>query len=276
MGRTGTRLPRRTVVITGGGSGIGLACARLLADRGDVVVLLDRDRRALREAAHDLARAGDRVVTAEVDVADGFALREVRDGLAARLPGPVDAVVAAAGTMAGGAFAAGVPGEWGDMIDSNLTGMLQTAQTFVRDLAAAAAAGGRSDLVVVGAIAGTVGFPRFAVYSAVEAAVGQLARTLRTELGAQGIRVHQVQPGVTGTRLGWAMSDRAARREWRTLRQDVPPADPAAVAGAVAFGLDQPPHVTVADMVVLPTRQDAGLPTVQGAPGPPRPRWDLR
>jgi NADP-dependent 3-hydroxy acid dehydrogenase YdfG len=270
-----TALPRRTVVITGAGSGIGRACAHLLVARGDAVAMLDRDRRALREAARELDDAGERVVTAEVDVADAFALREARDDLTARLPGPVDAVVAAAGTMAGGAFAAGVPGEWADMIDSNLTGMLQTAQTFVRDLALAAA-GGRSDLVVVGAIAGAVGFPRFAVYSAVEAAVGQLARTLRTELGGQGVRVHQVRPGVTGTRLGAAMNDRAARREWRTLHRDIPPADPAAVAAAIAFALDQPPHVTVADLVVLPTRQDAGLPTVQGAPEPPRARWSLR
>ncbi|WP_282944086.1 SDR family oxidoreductase [Cellulomonas endometrii] len=275
MDRTGTLLPRRTVVVTGAGSGIGRACARLLVERGDAVGLVDRDRRALREVADELAHAGERVATAEVDVADGFALREARDDLAARLPGPVDAVVAGAGTMAGGAFAAGVPGEWADMIDSNLTGMLQTAQTFVRDLALAAAEG-RSDLVVVGAIAGTAGFPRFAVYSAVEAAVGQLARTLRAELGVQGIRVHQVQPGVTGTRLGSAMSDRAARREWSSLHRDLPPVDPTAVAGAVLFGLDQPPHVTVTDMVVLPTRQDAALPTVQGTPEPAHRRWSLR
>lgn len=270
--------PRRTAVVTGAAGGIGLECARLLLARGDAVALLDRDRRALRAVTEELRReAGDeRVVSAEVDVADGFALREARDDVATRLGTPVDVVVAGAGTMAGGSFADGVPGEWADMIEANLTGMLGTAQTFLRDLLAAADAGGPSDLVLVGAIAGSIGFPRFAVYSAVEAAVGQLARTLRLELGERGVRVHQVQPGVTGTRLGATMSDRAARREWSALRSAVPPADAAVVAQTVAFGIDQPPHVTIADLVVLPTRQDALLPTVQGAPAPSRSRWGAR
>lgn len=153
--------PRRTAVVTGAAGGIGLECARLLLARGDAVALLDRDRRALRAVTEELRReAGDeRVVSAEVDVADGFALREARDDVATRLGTPVDVVVAGAGTMAGGSFADGVPGEWADMIEANLTGMLGTAQTFLRDLLAAADAGGPSDLVLVGAIAGSIGFP---------------------------------------------------------------------------------------------------------------------
>lgn len=271
MARTDAR--RRTAVVTGAAGGIGLACARALLARGDAVALLDRDGRALRAVAARLtAEAGpDRVLAAEVDVSDGFAVREARDDVTDRL-GPADLVVAGAGTMTGGGFDDGVPGEWAEMVDTNLTGMLHTAQAYVRDLTAAADAGHRSDLVLVGAIAGTVGYPRFAVYSAVAAAVAQLSRTLRVELGPRGVRVHQVQPGVTGTRLGSSMSDRAARREWAALRDAVPPADPAVVAQAVLFGVDQPPHVTVADMVVLPTRQDGRLPTVQGAAPAPRRR----
>lgn len=277
MERTGTLGPRRVAVVTGAASGIGLACARLLVARGDAVALLDRDVRALRDVASDLARGTRQaVVWADVDVSDAFALRETRDNLAARLPAPVDAVVAGAGTMAGGSFAHSVPGEWSEMIDANLTGMLHTAQTFLRDLHVAAENDERSDLVLVGALAGRSGFPRFAVYSALEAAVGQLARTLRVELGPQGVRVHQVQPGATATRLGSTMSDRGARKEWQSLQREIPPVEPADVAAAIMFGLDQPPHVTVADMVVLPTRQDAVLPGVQGAPAPERPRWSLR
>ncbi|WP_454042212.1 SDR family oxidoreductase [Cellulosimicrobium sp. Marseille-Q8652] len=277
MDRQRTPGTRRIAVVTGAASGIGLASARLLVDRGDAVALLDQDGRALRDVTNDIARrAPGRVASADVDVSDTFALREARDDLVARLGGPPDVVIAAAGLMAGGSFARGVPGEWADMVGVNLTGMLQTAQTFVRDLQASAEAGERSDLVLVGAIAGTWGFPRFAVYSAVEAAVGQLARTVRVELGSHGVRVHHVQPGATGTRLGSTMSDRSARKEWQALLRSVPPVDPAAVAEAIAFGLDQPPHVTVADMVVLPTRQDAVLPAVQGDPEPERPRWSLR
>ncbi|PZR53383.1 short-chain dehydrogenase [Xylanimonas oleitrophica] len=269
--------PHRVAVVTGAASGIGLACARLLVARGDAVAMLDRDGRALRYAATDLARnASEQVVWAEVDVSDAFSLREARDNLAARLSAPIDAVIAGAGTMSGGSFAHSVPGEWSEMIDANLTGMLHTSQTFLRDLCVAAESDERSDLVLVGAIAGRSGFPRFAVYSAVEAAVGQLARTLRVELGPQGVRVHQVQPGATATRLGSTMSDRSARKEWQSLRHQVPPVDPADVAAAIMFGLDQPPHVTVTDMVVLPTLQDAVLPGVQGTPTRERPRWSLR
>lgn len=269
---------RRRAVVTGAARGIGRECARLLLAGGHAVALLDRDGRALRATAAELAeQAGPhRVVTAEVDVVDSFALREARETVADRMGGAVDAVVVAAGTMAGGAFADAVPGEWAQMIDANLTGVLHTAQAFTRDLVRAADEGGPSDLVLVGAIAGTVTYARFAVYSAVSAAVGQLARTLRVELGAQGVRVHQVQPGLTESALGATMSDRSARREWDALRRTVSPAEAAAVARAVLFGLDQPPHVTVADMVVLPTRQDAGLPTVLGAPEAPRRRWSLR
>lgn len=278
MERTGAPRSPRVAVVTGAASGIGLACARLLVARGDAVALLDRDGRALRGVAGELAEGARReVVWAEVDVSDAFALREARDDLAARLPAPVDAVIAGAGTMAGGSFARSVPGEWAEMIDANLNGMLQTAQTFLRDLRAVAENDERSDLVLVGALAGSSGFPRFAVYSAVEAAVGQLARTLRVELGAHGVRVHQVQPGATATRLGSTMSDRDARKEWQALQRAVAPVEPAAVAATIMFGLDQPPHVTVADMVVLPTRQDAVLPGVQGTPpAPVRSRWSLR
>lgn len=262
---SGTRpaLLGRTAVITGGSSGIGAATAGELRRAGASVALLARRTARLAELARSLPGDGD-VLALPTDVRDPYALAAAREDIHDRL-GPVDLVIAGAGVMSGGPFEDSVPGEWDDMIDVNLRGVLHTAQTFAADLLAAAADDRTSDLVVIGALAGDVPFPSYAVYSAIEAGVAQLTRTLRTELGPRGVRVRNIQPGLTATELGTAMSDVTTRRDWDRLRADVTPIDPRHVAATVVHTSAQPPHVNVADLTILPTVQDSTLPTIRPA-----------
>ncbi|GAB7192102.1 SDR family oxidoreductase [Kineococcus sp. NUM-3379] len=248
----------RVAVVTGAGSGIGRATAQRLLRAGARVALLGRSGPTAEDAAAQ-ARADGRALWQVADVSDAYQLVEARDVVHERF-GPVDLVVANAGVMSGAPFEDAVPGEWAEMIDVNLRGVLHTAQTFARDLLGAADAGRCSDLVVIGAIAGTVRYPQYAVYSAIEAAVAQLARTLRAEYGGRGVRVRNIQPGLTRTGLGGAMSDAPTRRQWEDLRRSVPPLDADHVARTVLFTVTRPAHVNIADLVVLPTRQDGHLP----------------
>lgn len=248
----------RVAVVTGASSGIGRATADLLLAAGASVALLSRTG-----DGPDGGGGPGRALPCAADVSDPYELAEARDRVHEHL-GPVDLVVANAGVMSGAAFEDAVPGEWAQMVDVNLRGVLHTAQTFARDLLAAADAGRRSDLVLVGAIAGAVRFPQYAVYSAIEAAVAQLARALRAEHGRRGVRVRTVQPGLTRTALGEDMHDPVVRREWDELRSSVPPMAPEHVARAVLFTLTRPAHVNVADLVVLPTEQDGHLPNRLG------------
>lgn len=247
----------RTAVVTGAGSGIGAATVLRLCAGGARVALLGRRAERLTEVAARTGRAED-VLTVPTDVSDALALADAMDTVHQRF-GTVDMVVAAAGVLTGAPFEDGVPGEWAEMVDTNLVGLMGTAQTFSRDLLDAASSGA-SDLFLVGALAGQERFPGYAVYSAVEAAVDQLAHALRAEHGPRGVRVHQVAPGLTDTELGTGMSHAGASAHWESYRGQVVGMDPDEVARAVVFAAGLPSRVNLAEVLVLPTRQDADLP----------------
>lgn len=241
-------LAGRTAVVTGASSGIGAATARALLDQGARVALLGRRRDRLEQVAGDDPRA--LVVTA--DVLDGLQLADALDAVHERF-GPVDTVVAAAGLMTAAPFEDGIPGEWGRVVDVNLTGMLTTAQTFVRDLVETATGDRASDLFLVGSALPGAGTPQFAVQSAVEAAVTQLSRSLRAEYGARGVRVHTVEPGLTESEIAKGISDPVSQRSFLAYRAQVTPLQPEDVARSVVFAAQQPAGVNLASVVVLPT-----------------------
>lgn len=252
----------RIVLVTGASRGIGVeTAAALLADGARVVVAEigdDPGTRRIRDLAESFGP--DRLFTTRVDHTDAFSFLELRDNVHERF-GTVDAVVVGVGMASWGAFEDAVPGEWASMLDTNISGMLHTAHTFARDLIERAAAGRAADLMLVGALAGSVAYPEWAVFSAISAAIGQLATTLRGELGPRGVRIHQVQPGLTEIDgFGYDGNSRT-RDAWNRLIADLPPVPVTAVARAITFALGQPAHVNLADLVLIPTGQDARLPT---------------
>jgi NADP-dependent 3-hydroxy acid dehydrogenase YdfG len=247
-------LTGRVAVVTGASSGIGAATARRLVDGGASVALLGRREERLKTLADELRRtAAGTVLPVAVDLTDAEAVPEAARAVAGAL-GTVDLVVANAGAMLGAPFERADTGEWDRMIDINLRGLLHTSRAFIDDLLAAAARGGPADLVHVGSVGGHALFPNWSVYCATKAAIAHLTRNLRAELGPRGVRVKNVEPGVTGTELGTDMRDAGMRESLARLRAEVRPLAAADIAEAVAFAVSVPPHVNVAEMVVVPVR----------------------
>ena len=180
------------VLITGGSSGIGLACARDLSSQGARVVLLARGREALEQAASQLDPPGDHVVA---DVADPEQVAAAVDE-AARSLGGLDAVVSNAGVAAYGPFVDMSFDDYRRMIDVNLVGMLNSAHAALPHLERT-----RGTLVLVGSIAGRLPTPWLAAYTASKHGVRGFARTLATELHALGkpVKVAHVLPGPVDT-----------------------------------------------------------------------------
>jgi NAD(P)-dependent dehydrogenase (short-subunit alcohol dehydrogenase family) len=182
----------KRVLITGGSSGIGLACAHELTARGARVALLARGDEALQEAVAALDGAAQ-VITG--DVSDPVAMRHALTEAAQALGG-VDAVVANAAAAVYGPFVDMSPDDYRRTIDNTLLGMLNTAHAALPHLEPTS---GR--LVVVGSSAGRVPTPWFSVYTAAKHGVRGFVRTLQIELRALGSRVSVtlVSPGAVDT-----------------------------------------------------------------------------
>lgn len=194
----------RRVLITGGSSGIGLACARRLTAGGARVVLLARGEEGLREAAAALDRAPP---TIAADVTDADAMR-VALARAAELLGGVDVVVADAAGAAYGPFTGMTVDDYRRTIDVALLGMLNTTHAALPHLERSA-----GTLVVVGSIAGRVPTPWLAAYTAAKHGVRGFVRALAVELRAQRspVRLALVAPGPVDTPF-WARARTVDRR----------------------------------------------------------------
>ena len=144
------------------------------------------------------------------------------------------------------------------MLDVNLRGLLLPGRAFVDALLGAADRGQRTDLVLTGSIGSGLTFPTYGVYCATKAAVAHLARNLRVEYGPRGLRVKNVEPGLTATELGDDMADARGRKVLTDMRARVPSLAADDVAAAIAFAVAAPAHVNIAELVVVPTAQGWG------------------
>ena len=237
-----TGLVDATVLITGASSGIGAAAAEAFAAAGARLLLCARRLDRVEEVA---ARLDTEAEVFALDVRD-------RDAVFAALDGRgVDVLVNNAGLASGfEPVHTGDPAHWDRMIDTNVTGLLNVTRAVVPGMVER----GRGHVVNIGSIAGRETYPNGAVYCASKAAVDRITAGLRMDLLGSGVRVSTVDPGLVETEFSIVRfegdSERAA-----TVYQGLTPLSPADVADAIVWVASRPPHVQVADVVLLPTDQ---------------------
>jgi NAD(P)-dependent dehydrogenase (short-subunit alcohol dehydrogenase family) len=191
----------RAVFITGGANGIGLAVARLVAEEGGAVALLDRDEGACEAVAAGLRREGVRAIPVAVDVAEPGAVERAFAAAVDEL-GPPAGLVTAAGIDRGGmAHELGVE-TWDQVLAINLSGTFFACREALRSMLVS---GG--SIVCVSSPFGLVAASRTTAYSASKGGVCALVRALAIDYARHGVRVNAVLPGPTETELMWSEVD---------------------------------------------------------------------
>lgn len=198
--RVSLGLPRR-IAITGGASGIGLACARLFLESGASVGLIGRSRAKLDAAVESLAdvaaASGGTVVSVAADVSDEAAMTAAFDEIATRIGG-IDALVVSAGVAleTGLLVPEATVQSFRETLETNVLGAFIAAKAALPHLASSDGA----TITIIGSDSGFVAVPGMVAYNASKGAIVQLTRALAVELyETHGIRVNSVAPSIVDT-----------------------------------------------------------------------------
>ncbi len=193
----------KTVIITGGARGIGLASAYAFAAQGAHVALLDTDEAALALAVAALEKTGAHAIACVASVTDADAVEQAFASAEAEF-GSIDILINNAGISANKPTLEVTVEEWRRAVDINLTGVFLCAQAAGRRMVPQ----GHGSIINMSSMYGVVAAPDRAAYCATKGAVVLLTETLAVEWGPQGVRVNALAPGYIDTDL---VRDLAAR-----------------------------------------------------------------
>jgi len=250
-------LDGKSVVVTGGASGLGKVIACAFADAGAKVAVTSRSANDLAAVVDEIQSTGGQVLPITMDLRQrhtiDVAMKLAIDGL-----GGIDVLVCNSGIAGPSAPIHEVTDDdWDDTIEVNLTGTFLCARAAARAMVPAQS----GSIVLIGSMTGKRPLLNRSPYAASKMALVGLARTMAWDLGSHGIRVNSVSPGfIEGQRLDWVVDAQAQAqaRSPEDIRAGMESASPLSrvtspedVARAVVFlGSEQSAGITGEDLNV--------------------------
>jgi 2-hydroxycyclohexanecarboxyl-CoA dehydrogenase len=238
-------LTDKTVIVTGGGGGIGGATSKRFAAEGAKVAVFDMNLAAARKVVDEIKAAGGNAAAFECNITDRAQVDAAVAAAESQL-GPIDVLVNNAGWDIFKPFTKTVPAEWDKLIAINLTGALHMHHAVLPGMVARG--GGR--IVNIASDAARGGSSGEAVYAACKGGLVALSKTLAREHARHQITVNVVCPGPTDTALLAGFAEGASNPEklMDAFKKAIPLGrlgQPEDLAGAIVFlGSDDASFIT--------------------------------
>ena len=239
----------KVVVVTGASSGIGEATAVLLAEKGAKLVLGARGVDRLKTLADRIRQSSGEVAYAVTDVRKRADLSALV-GLASEKFGKLDVIFNNAGVMPVSPLKDLRVDDWDEMIDVNIKGVLYGVAAALPVFRAQ----GFGHFVNTASTAAHKTVPNQSVYSGTKYAVRAISEGLRQEVAEEKLRVTIISPGFTRTNFADRVTNSEVKAQLAASR-DKFAMSPDAIARAVAYAIEQPADVDVAEIIVRSTAQ---------------------
>jgi len=246
----------KTVLITGASSGIGAACATVLAKEGNYRLILCARRIARLESfAQELKTSHAKLDLHifQLDVQDATAVQEAINSLPEAWHN-IDILINNAGLSQGlDPIQTGNLSDWDRMIDTNIKGLLYVTKSVIHLLKKSPSA----HIINIGSIAGKEVYANGNVYCATKHAVDALNKSMRIDLLKDGIKVSAINPGMVETEFS-EVRFHGDKERAKAVYQGLQPLTAVDIAEIIAFVLSRPAHVNINDLLVMPTAQANG------------------
>lgn len=246
-------MEKKIVMVTGATSGIGEACARKFASGGYNVIITGRRGEKLDALRQDLESMGAEVLAMQFDVRERESARKAVDFLKGKWA-KIDVLINNAGLALGldkeyeGDF-----NDWDTMIDTNIKGLLNMTRFVVPGMVER----NEGHVINIGSVAGDAAYANGNVYCATKAAVKALSDGLRIDVAESDVRVTNLKPGLVQTNFSNVrFHGDDARAE--SVYKGVKPLTGDDIADVAFYAASAPPHVQIAEVLILATHQANG------------------
>lgn len=244
----------KKAMVTGASSGIGEACAAMLARNGYDLIVTGRRKSRLEDLANKLENNDVSVKILTFDVRDRKAAKEALDSLSDEWK-KIDILINNAGLAAGAEpIQEGDWDDWEQMIDTNLKGLLTVSQLVIPGMIRQKS----GHIINVSSIAGSEVYANGNVYCASKHAVHALTKGMRIDLLPHNIKVGSIAPGMVETEFS-IVRYHGDQEKADKVYEGLTPLYANDVADAVEFMVTRPAHVNVNDMLLMPTAQASAV-----------------
>lgn len=237
-------LSGKVAAVTGAASGIGYASASAMLSEGASVIFIDRDAARLTMIAEQL---GDRAIPLVADLLDRNQCAQLVDRILHISP-QIDIFHANAGLYIGGDLIDASLEEIDRMLELNINVVMKNIRAILPTMIAA----GEGDIIVTSSLAAHFPTPWEPVYASSKWAIDCFVQTTRRQVFKHGIRLGSISPGpvITGLLKDWPKDKLEAARADGSL------VEAEEIANVIIFMLTRPRHMTIRDVVMMPTNFD--------------------